>query len=199
MRWRHAGYWLAHVFLLAYVGVLLGSFWIELVVGELPCPLCILQRMAMLLCGLGPLWIITQARRGTLDLRGYVSGYALSIISALVGAAISTRQILLHIQPGDPGFGSAVLGLHLYTWALITFVIVIAFCGLMLLFASETLPAVPAVPAGGFATLVNRVTAWLFVLLIVGNLVAVFVEAGFNWTLPDNPDRWELLHQLGIR
>ena len=35
--------------------------------------------------------------------------------------AISTRQILLHITPGDPGYGSVVLGLHLYTWALLIF------------------------------------------------------------------------------
>lgn len=195
MRWRHVGYWLAHLFLLAYCGVLFGGFWMELAGGEFPCPLCILQRMAMLLCGLGPLWIITQAKRGTLDLRGYAAGYGVSIVAALLGAAISARQVLLHIQPDDPGYGSAVLGLHLYTWALITFLIVLAFCGIMMIFARETLPAVPE---GAVAEWISRISVWLFMFLIVANMVAVFIEAGFNWTLPDNPERWELLHQLGI-
>ena len=35
-----------------------------------------------------------------------------------MGGAIAARQILLHIMPGDPGFGSAFLGMHFYTWAL---------------------------------------------------------------------------------
>jgi hypothetical protein len=60
--------------------------------------------------------------------------YALSILAALVGGAGSARQILLHIAtPGDPGFGPAVFGLHLYTWAFITFVVAVAGCAVLLM------------------------------------------------------------------
>ena len=45
------------------------------------------------------------------------------ILGALLGMVMSTRQVLLHIKPGDPGYGGTVLGLHFYTWALITFFI----------------------------------------------------------------------------
>lgn len=49
----------------------------------------------------------------------------------IVGAA-STHQILLHIAtPGDPGYGPAVMGLHLYTWAFVTFAIAIALAVVM--------------------------------------------------------------------
>jgi hypothetical protein len=46
----------------------------------------------------------------------------MSVIAAVGGACISIRQILLHIVPPDPGYGDPVLGLHLYTWALLVFV-----------------------------------------------------------------------------
>ena len=60
---------------------------------------------------------------------------------------MSTRQILLHILPVDKGYGEPILGLHLYTWALITFEIVILFCG-----AASMLNryAVPLAPTGGW-------------------------------------------------
>ena len=44
----------------------------------------------------------------------------------------SGRQVLLHIAPGDPGYGTTLLGLHFYTWSFIAFVALIAFCVLML-------------------------------------------------------------------
>ncbi len=68
--------------------------------------------------------------------------YGLVIIAALLGAAIAARQILLHIMPGDAGFGSAFLGLHFYTWAFLCFVAAILAAGVMLTFDK-------AVRAGG--------------------------------------------------
>jgi len=54
---------------------------------------------------------------------------AIVIESSLVGASFSIRQILLHVSPtpGEPtGYGSAVLGMHLYSWAAAVFVTAIA-------------------------------------------------------------------------
>jgi hypothetical protein len=49
----------------------------------------------------------------------------------------AARQILLHIMPGDPGYGSALLGYHYYTWAFIGFAVAIVALAVMLLFDSQ--------------------------------------------------------------
>jgi disulfide bond formation protein DsbB len=67
------------------------------------------------------------------------SHYGVSLISAVFGACVSTRQILLHIVPGTgtSGYGSAVLGLHLYTWAFIVFAVVILLIGIVMFFEGQ--------------------------------------------------------------
>lgn len=113
------------VALIGLLGVLAGSLHLQFGIGESPCPLCLVQRSGMIGLAVGPimnlLWGV-QARH-----------YALSILAAIAGSAGSVRQILLHIQPGDPGYGPTFLGLHLYTWALVTFVLGAAGCALLLM------------------------------------------------------------------
>ena len=98
------------------------QFWLS----ELPCPLCLLQRAFICALAAGPILNLRYGPRA--------SHYALSILAALIGAAVSVRQILLHIMPGDPGYGSAILGYHYYTWAFLLFVAAIGLAALMLLF-----------------------------------------------------------------
>jgi len=112
--------------LFALLGVLAGSLQLQFGVGEQPCPLCIVQRSGMFAIAVGPMMNLLWGIRAR--------HYALSILGAVVGAAGSTRQILLHIaDPNDPGYGPAVLGWHLYTWALVTFIIAIVGCALLIL------------------------------------------------------------------
>ena len=85
----------------------------QLALGELPCPLCLLQRIQFAMLAIGP---ILNLRFGPRP-----SHYALSLLAAVAGAAFAARQVLLHILPGDPGYGSALLGYHYYTWAFIGF------------------------------------------------------------------------------
>jgi disulfide bond formation protein DsbB len=186
------GWWTAHLFVLAYCGILAGGFLVQFGRGEFPCPLCILQRMAMILTSLGPAYIIARARHGAVSMTDYTTGYGLSLIAALVGVVFSGRQIALHLLPPDPGYGEPVFGLHLYTWAFITFVIVLIFCAVSMIFARELLPT------GIHVGWVSRLALWLLVGLIVANLLVVFVEEGFHWVLPDNPSRYQLCHDLGI-
>lgn len=134
------GFWIAHVNILAICGVLLGAFGVQFGEAELPCPLCVLQRMAMLLCALGPAFIIFKARRGEVETSDFATGYGLSALAALGGAAIAGRQVLLHIVPPDPGYGDPVLGLHLYTWSLIVFLTVIGVSGVNLVFTRRLTP-----------------------------------------------------------
>jgi disulfide bond formation protein DsbB len=181
------GFWLAHLFVLAYCVVLLSAFGVQFIMGEYPCPLCMLQRVAMVLATLGPAYIIGRARKGDVSLRDYATGYGMSIVAAIAGGLMSTRQVLLHVVPPDPGYGEPVMGLHLYTWALITFVVVIVFCGVSLIFADEL------VPRGVDFGLLSKLTLGLFLLILAAELATTFVLEGFHWFLPANPTRYELL------
>src|SRR5579872_4446836 len=80
--------------------VLAAAFAAQLLLYELPCPLCLLQRILFALLAVGP---ILNVRFGPRP-----SHYALSLLTAVLGASVSTRQVLLHILPGDAGYGSAL-------------------------------------------------------------------------------------------
>ena len=190
------GFWAQAAFLLAYIGVLSGAmFFFQFTMNEMPCPLCITQRMGMMVSSLGAVFILVQSLRGTLSPSGFMTGLGFSIVGALLGAFMSARQILLHILPGDPGYGTAVFGLHLYTWALVSFVVVLVFAGVLLTFGTEFMPVAPT---ARMARTIVWIIIWIFVATVAINLVVVFVEEGFNLYLPDNPVRYELLYQLGI-
>ena len=144
------------------------------------------------LCALGPAYVIMRARDGgVVQTSDFATGYGMSVIAAVVGAAISIRQILLHIVPPDPGYGEPVLGLHLYTWALLVFVAQLVASALNLVFARELEPPEEA----GFG--------WFskFVLLALGaviaaNAVEVYAEEGLHWTLSDDPNSYRLFELL---
>ena len=81
--------------------------------GEIPCPLCLLQRVAMFGCCFG---LIQQLR-----LRDSERGTGIALIFALLLLVISVRQTLLDIypRPGHDYIGSAALGLHPPVWSVI--------------------------------------------------------------------------------
>jgi disulfide bond formation protein DsbB len=106
--------------------VLAVAFAAQLLLDELPCPLCLLQRIQFAMLAVGP---ILNVRFGPRP-----SHYAVSLLAAIAGAAFATRQILLHIMPGDPGYGSALLGYHYYSWAFIGFALAIIALAAVLLF-----------------------------------------------------------------
>lgn len=186
-------FWGMHAWVFAYVGVLLGAFTIQFAEGEFPCPLCMLQRYGMILSTIGALWIIMQARRGELTAARYLQGLGMGILGAAAGALVSVRQILLHIKPGDPGYGSPVMGYHLYTWALITFYIVILFVAVVSMFAPV---GIPEAPQSKGALTVSSVVVWLFVILVGLNVIAILFLEGFALVLPDDPDSYNLITQL---
>lgn len=190
---KHYGFWIAHFNVVVVCLVLAGAFSIQLLEQEIPCPLCILQRMAMMLCALGSTYVILQARTGRLLLQEFATGYGMSILGAVLGAAISTRQILIHIVPPDPGYGDPVMGLHLYTWALVVFIVVLIDSGLNLMFARELLPGSPLT-----FNWPSKAVVGLMGAVILANTISIICQEGVHWLLPDDPQRYELFYDLGL-
>src|SRR5713226_1337132 len=162
--------------------VLAAAFAAQLWLAELPCPLCLLQRIQFAMLAIGP---ILNVRFGPRP-----SHYALSLLVAAAGAAFAMRQILLHIMPGDPGYGSALLGYHYYTWAFIGFAIAIVLIAAMLLFDGQFKEdgAGQPLPVGTLA----QGAVWLVIGLTALNVVSTLLECGFA-ACPDSPVDYQLL------
>jgi disulfide bond formation protein DsbB len=162
--------------------VLAAAFSAQLLLHELPCPLCLLQRLQFTVLAIGPILNIRWGPRP--------SHYALSLLAAAAGAAFSTRQILLHIMPGDAGYGSALFGHHYYSWALIGFAAAIVLLAAILLFDRqfEQDNAAPQVAPGAFA----NTAVWLVIGLTALNVASTLLECGFG-ACAENPVVYELL------
>jgi disulfide bond formation protein DsbB len=174
--------------------MMLSAFYIQFVMGEFPCPLCMLQRYGMILATIGALFVIMQARRGVLTTARYAQGLGMGMIGVLAGASVSVRQIELHILPGDPGYGEPFLRLHLYTWAFITFAIVMIYVGVMLMLMPRGIPHAP--PAGRTARKISTVIIWIFIGVVAANVIAIIFLEGFAPVLPDDPDGYTLIDQI---
>ena len=162
--------------------VLAAAFAAQWLLHELPCPLCLLQRIQFAVLAIGPIMNVRWGPRP--------SHYALSLLAAATGAAFSTRQVLLHIMPGDAGYGTALFGYHYYTLALIGFATAIVLLAAMLLFDAqfkEDGAAAPAAPSA-FAT----TAVWLVIGLTALNVASTLLECGFA-ACADNPVVYELL------
>ena len=162
------------------VGILTGAFAVQFWLGEPPCPLCVVQRIAFMLVGLGLLHTLLRARTAGLTSRSIAVGQGMTITGALLGALAASRQILLHILPGDAGFGSPAFGLHLYTWSFIAFSCQIATSAVFLITSTWLEDS----KVGGRMT---TTAAAAFMLVVVANLVSVIAEAGLSWELPADP------------
>jgi disulfide bond formation protein DsbB len=168
--------------LYALSGVLIAAFAMQFARNELPCPLCLLQRAFMCALAVGP---ILNLRFGPRP-----SHYALSMLAALAGATVSIRQILLHILPGDPGYGSATFGYHYYTWAFILFAVAIGLLALMLLLDGQFDPRETEPAPGALA----RTAILLAIGLTAANILSTLAICGFA-ECPDNPVRYELFRR----
>jgi disulfide bond formation protein DsbB len=93
--------------------ILTAAMAMQYALGEIPCPLCLLQRVAMFGCCFG---LIQQLRSNESE-----RGTGIALVFAVLLLVISVRQTLLDIytRPGHDYIGSAVLGLHLPVWSVV--------------------------------------------------------------------------------
>jgi disulfide bond formation protein DsbB len=165
--------------------LLAAAFAAQLLLHELPCPLCLLQRIQFAVLAIGPILNVRWGPRP--------SHYALSLLAAAAGAMFSTRQILLHIMPGDAGYGTALLGYHYYTLAFIGFVAAIVLLAAILLFDRQFEEESAAqVAPNAFAV----IAVWLVIGLTALNVASTLLECGFG-ACADNPLVYELLKRGG--
>jgi disulfide bond formation protein DsbB len=99
--------------LIALAAVLTAAMVMQYAFGEIPCPLCLLQRYAMFGCCFG---IVMQLRSPNSE-----RGAGIGAIFAVVLLVISVRQTLLDLfpRPGHAYVGSAVFGIHMPVWSVL--------------------------------------------------------------------------------
>ena len=140
--------------------------------GEIPCPLCLLQRVAMFGICFG---IIRHVRHGY-DGRNI----GIALVWALLLLLVSVRQVLLDIvpRPGHAYPGSAVLGLHMPVWSVvIAFAVLLALAATLALFDGERLRIAPPSPT---LRRIGSVASLFVIALCLVNLVSVVLQCGFG-------------------
>jgi disulfide bond formation protein DsbB len=157
----------------ALVGVclcLLIAYYHQLVLHELPCANCNLQRVGFAIFGGGlllNLWYGTNPWN-----------HVVSAVGALIGSLDALMQMFIHAPAGTPPIGSPFLGFHLYDWAYVLLTGAIFYVLFSIAFQAagkwdRTGVEKATRPAG--AVLVSL----LFVTLVGGNFVSSFLQNGF--------------------
>lgn len=170
---------LNYLYLLAIMvviaGILTAAMTLQYAKGELPCPLCLLQRVAMFGVCFG---IIENFRRGfSYQNTGY------SLLFTIFLLVVAVRQTLLDIypRPGHEYIGSAVLGLHMPVWS-----IIIALClltayaaKLAVLGGDEYLEEIPPSQFPLIGKLGDVASLYVIVICAV-NFVSVVLQCGLE-------------------
>ena len=154
--------------------------------GELPCPLCILQRAGFFAAGFGIALNLIYGPKP--------SHYGVAIIGAVAGGAISMRQILLHIVPGTGSYGNPVFELHLYTWAFIAFVCIVIGCAILML---DDRQFSRVEPMSARLKPLPLSALLLFLALAIANVFATIALCGAGFC-PDSPTGYMLLDSTPI-
>jgi disulfide bond formation protein DsbB len=155
----------------ALMGILSAAYYQQYFKHEMPCPLCLLQRIAMFGVSLGA---FMQLRMGI-----QAKFTSFSLFFAFFGASVSIRQILLHICPGSPIFGIPVYGVNLYTWAFLAFAGAIVALALALFLEPEKKNI-------SHTNLIEWIAGIVIVVLLIANGITTYFECGFN-ICPDLP------------
>jgi len=151
--------------LLGLTAVLLIGFVLQFALNELPCPLCLLQRVGFAMVMFG---FLLNVKYGPEQRH-----YGVILLGALFGAATALRQISLHVIPGTPGYGSPIFGMHYYTWAFVLFGATVLGVALLLILWNEEWNS-QSFTMSGF----GRLVCLLAITSVALNFVSTFAECG---------------------
>lgn len=158
--------------------VLFMAFAFQIILHELPCPLCLLQRFGFLGVAFG---FLLNLRFGLRP-----SHYAIALASAIFTSFVALRQVALHVVPGTGVYGDAILGLHLYSWSLIISMIIVVATTLML-GVDRQYQSPPSTSVS-----MSWITSILFgivLFIVLANVFSVAFECGLA-QCPDNPTHY---------
>jgi disulfide bond formation protein DsbB len=155
--------------MLAMAGILTVAMIFQYYLGEIPCPLCLLQRVAMFGVCFG---IIMHFRY---DYSARNDGFCM--LFALFLLIVASRQTLIDIypRPGHDYIGSAVFGLHMPVWSVIIAVTVLLAFAIKFAVLGDPLRDPQPSPTLGRL-------AWLLGLYVIAlcliNFASVIVQCG---------------------
>lgn len=170
---------LNHTYLLLMMAVIAGILTAAMVLqyayGEIPCPLCLLERLAMF----GVCFGLMQSFR-----YGYSpQNTGISLLFAIFLLVVAERQSLLDIypRPGHAYIGSAIFGLHMPVWSIvIALILLIAFAAKLAIVGGD--PELRRYDVKSFpvlSRLADIVGVYVIALCLV-NFVSVILQCGFN-------------------
>lgn len=170
---------LNYLYLLAMMiviaGILTAAMIMQYVYGELPCPLCLLQRVALFGVCFG---IMLNFRNGFSN-----QNTGFSLLFTIFLLIVSVRQSLLDIypRPGHEYIGSAVFGIHMPVWSIIiALVLLIAYAAkLAVLGGDRHLREAEVWTFPVICRLACIVSVYVIILCLI-NLVSVVVQCGFG-------------------
>jgi disulfide bond formation protein DsbB len=161
--------------MMVIAGIITAAMVLQYARGELPCPLCLLQRIAMFGVCFG---IMQNFRRGF-----SYQNTGFSLLFTIFLLVVSVRQTLLDIypRPGHAYIGSAVFGIHMPVWS-----IIIALCLLSAYAAKlaaiggdEYLNEAPPSKFPLVKKLADILSLYVIAICAI-NVISVFLQCGFN-------------------
>jgi disulfide bond formation protein DsbB len=156
-------------------GILTAAMTLQYVNGELPCPLCLLERVAMLGVCFG---IMLNFRRGF-----SYQNTGFSLLFAIVLLVISVRQSLLDIypRPGHEYIGSAIFGIHMPVWSIIiALALLIAYAiKLAILGGDEYLREADVSEFPAIMRIADILSIYVIAICLI-NLVSVVLQCGLG-------------------
>ncbi len=166
------GDWALLALLLVIAGVLAAAMVLQYAYGEVPCPLCLLQRVAMFGICFG---VMRYFRRGD-----RTRSIGLGLMSAVALLIVSGRQVLIDIcpLPGRSYVGSAVLGLHMPVWSVVVALATIAAFTLHLAVVGDLRS--PRAEAAPTLLRLARIAGLFVLALCAVNLVSALLQCGFG-------------------
>jgi disulfide bond formation protein DsbB len=161
--------------MLVIAGILTAAMTLQYVNGELPCPLCLLERVAMLGVCFG---IMLNFRRGF-----SYQNTGFSLLFAIVLLVVSVRQSLLDIypRPGHEYIGSAIFGIHMPVWSIIIALTLLTAYAIKLaiLGGDEYLREADLSEFPAIRRIADVLSIYVIAICLI-NLVSVVLQCGFG-------------------